>query len=144
MARLARGSWGLEANVLRTAYGALLTSLSGFALVTIGSGAYERGLRSLATQHANVSARRITDISRSARLAALHMSADVRSAHNLSIRQCALKLDRTLRVADCMFQARIRGIQEAQYGAAQRGARWVRPDLSLQERGRAGGEGDSG
>ena len=107
MARLARSSWGLEVGVLRTAHTALLTSMVRYALVTVGSGAYEAHLQRLETQHANISARRITGISRSARLMTLHMCADVRLVRNLYTRQCALLLDRALRASSCSLQTRM-------------------------------------
>ena len=97
MARLAHSTWGLEVGVLRATHAALLVSLSGYGLVVYGSGAYEVGLKRLEVQLANVSARRITGIGRSARLAALHMTADVLSVRNQYLKVCALTLDRALR-----------------------------------------------
>ena len=117
MARLARSSWGLEVGVLRTTHTALLTSMTRYALVTIGSGAYEKQFRHLETQHTNISARRITGISRSARLMTLHMCADIRSVANLYIRQCALMLDRVLRAANCSIQTRMGMEMEREYCA---------------------------
>ena len=49
------------------------------------------------------------------------MCADVESVRNLFIRQRALVLDRARRVEDCMFQARIRGVTELEYGATRDG-----------------------
>ena len=43
-ARLARSAWGLETGVLRSTDAAFLTSLSGYGLATVGSGAYETKL----------------------------------------------------------------------------------------------------
>ena len=88
MARLARSTWGLEAGVLRATHSVLLTGLTRYALVTYGSGAYDVDMRRLETLHANIAARRITGISRSARLATLRMAAGVQSVRNLNICQC--------------------------------------------------------
>ena len=133
MARLARSSWGLEIGVLRTAHTTLLTSLSRYALTTIGSCAYESGLRSLETQHTTVSARRIAGVGHSARIAALHMCTDVKSTHNLYIPQCALMLDRALRTGDCMFQTQMRNLLEEQYQVAHWEPKWVQVGLPPQK-----------
>ena len=62
--RLVRSTWALEPGVLRKTHLALLTSLTNIGLVIYRSGAYEKTLRRLRTLHANVTARRITGISR--------------------------------------------------------------------------------
>ena len=66
-------------------------------------------LRRLETHHTNVSARRVSGMGRAARLMTPHMVADVRSARNLYIRQCALMLDRAKRAANCSSQVRVVG-----------------------------------
>ena len=75
VARLARSTWGLWVRVLRATHSALLTNLSSYGLVVVGSGAYEVGWRRLNVQLANVSARRIVGIGQSAQLTALHIAA---------------------------------------------------------------------
>ena len=84
-------------GVLKATHAALLTSLSGYGLATVGSGVYDGGLRSLEMQLANNSARRLVGIGRSAILAALHMTAGVLSAHNQYLKACALLLSRAPR-----------------------------------------------
>ena len=81
----------------RSTHAAQLTSLARYGLVAYGSGAYEVNLGRLETLRANVSARRITGISRSARSPTLHMTAGVTSVRNLHVQTCALLLGRGLR-----------------------------------------------
>ena len=78
-ARLAGITWGLGTGALEATRSALLVSLSGYALAAVGSGARGEGLRSLEVKLANISARRIVGAGRSARPAALHMTAGVLS-----------------------------------------------------------------
>ena len=118
MARLARSTWGLEVGVLRSTHAALLVSLSGYGLVAVGSGAYERGLHSLEVQLANISARRIVGVGRSARLATLHMTAGVLSAENQYLRACALLLDRVLRAYNSAIQTRLSNWLATEIGIA--------------------------
>ena len=110
MPRLARYSWDPQVGVLRTARAALLTSLLMYAPMTVGSGVYERHREPQEIQRENISAQRITEISRLARSAARHMCPDVRSDRNLNFGQCALFPDRALGAADCTLQARLRRV----------------------------------
>ena len=82
MARLSRCTWGLEAGILRPTNAVLSTSLSTYGLAVVGSGAYGKSFRQLGTAGGHISARRITGISRSARLEALHMTAGGWSEQN--------------------------------------------------------------
>ena len=82
MARLAKSAWGLEAGVLRPTHLALLPSITNYRLGVYSSGAHESVLKKLETLRANVPARRITAIARSARLAAEHMVAGFSSVRN--------------------------------------------------------------
>ena len=59
------------------------------------------GLRRLEVQLANISARRVVGVGRSARLAALHMAAGVISVRNQYIRACAPLFDRALQAYVC-------------------------------------------
>ena len=107
MARLAKSTWCLESRTLRSTRATLFTRLAGYGFVDFASGAYKQNLRHLETQLVNVPARRITGISRSARLAAQHMTAQVPSAHNQYIRACALTLDRALRAYNRNIHTRL-------------------------------------
>ena len=98
MATLAQRRWGLDVGILRSTHAALLTSLMTYGLAATGGLAYESCLDRLETQQTNIAARRITGVSKSARLAILHMVADVLSARNLMIQQCGLAIDRTMRI----------------------------------------------
>ena len=107
MARLARSTWGLEAGLLRSTHAALLTSLMGYGLAVVGSGAYEKDLRRLGTQGANVTARRITGISRSARLEVLHAAAGIWSIHNQYLQHVAMLLARALAADRCSLRDKL-------------------------------------
>ena len=106
-ARPARSSWGPGVGVLRTEHTALLGSIARYALVTVGSGAYNEHPRCLETHHTNIPVRRIVGISRSEGPMTLLMCAGIHSAHSLYIRQCALMLEWALRAADCSPQGRM-------------------------------------
>ena len=82
MARLARSTWGLKAGILRSTSLALLSSLTAYGLGVVGSGAYARAFEKMGTQGVHIAARRITRISRSARLETLHAAAGTWSIHN--------------------------------------------------------------
>ena len=97
MAQLARTSCRLEACLLRITHKAPITSVAGYGLTLVGSFAY-RGLRgSLETQSANIAARRITGVSRAAKLEALLPIADVLPKRNQYIQLCSSVLGRALR-----------------------------------------------
>ena len=113
MATLARQAWSLEVGKLRITHAALLTSLHTNGMVAFGGMVYENIFQRLETQQKNIAARRITEASRSARLAVLHMAADVVSAKNLFIQQCGLAIDRALRIHHSV--------------ASDVTAKWVRP-----------------
>ena len=109
MAQLARSLWGLEAGILRSTHAAVITSLVRFGLVVTRSYAYEALIRRLETQDANVAARRTTGVSRAARLEVLRSVADILSARNLYVQQCALLVGRALRAHACLLQDVARG-----------------------------------
>ena len=97
MAFLAQRRWGLEVGTLSSAHSALLTSLVTYGLAAMGGTMYEGIMERLEVQQTNIAARRITGVSRSARLATLHMVAGVISARNLYIQQCGIAVDRAVR-----------------------------------------------
>ena len=70
MAQLAKRKWELEVGILRSPHAALITSLISYALVAVGSTAYEGLLGRLEAQTANVAVRRIPGASSAARLGA--------------------------------------------------------------------------
>ena len=107
MSKLARSSWGLETGVLRVTHEALLTSLIRYGMVATGSGAYESDFCLLQTRHANIAARRVLGIGRSARLGTLFATSNALSARNLYLRSCATMLDRCLRATDSSTTKRL-------------------------------------
>ena len=86
VAQLARRTWGLELGLLRGTRSALLPSLARYGLVTFGAFAHQGVINRLETQYANVAARRIAGVSRSAHLEVLHPVAGVTSVRNLLLR----------------------------------------------------------
>ena len=88
LARVAGSSWGLEAGAIRQTHDSLLVSLLRYGLILMGSGLFECQLASIETKIANVVARRITGVGRSARLMTLHIAADIMPARNLFIVNC--------------------------------------------------------
>ena len=116
MAQLARTSWGLEVGLLRSAHKALITSIAQYGLTLVGNFAYEGSLNRLETQSANVAARRITGVSRAARLAVLRSTADVLSIRNEYVQQCASMLDRALRAFGSSMRERIAAELADRYG----------------------------
>ena len=65
---------------------------------------YESILDRLEVQQTNISARRITGVARSARLAVLHMVAGIITARNLYTQQCGIAIDRAPRTHDSRIQ----------------------------------------
>ena len=59
MSSVAKTNWGLETGILRATHSALLVSLTRYGLATVGTSAYERGLKRVGTRHANLSVRRV-------------------------------------------------------------------------------------
>ena len=108
-ARVARSTWGLEAGGLRMPHVTLPTSIAKYGPVIYGSGVHETALRILETLHANVTARRVTEISRSARMAVLYMAAGVKSTPNQYLCRCVAALGRFLRISRCSLQRRMSG-----------------------------------
>ena len=82
MARLARSTWGLETGLFRATHSTLLTSLMRYGMRVVDSGAREKASGEMGARSINVSARRITGISRSARLEVLFMAAGSWSVQN--------------------------------------------------------------
>ena len=76
MARLARCNWGLDAGITRSTSKALIFSLCRYGLTVFGAGLHHADFARLDTRIANIAARRILGVSRSARLAILHASAE--------------------------------------------------------------------
>ena len=128
MATLAQRRWGLEASILRSTHAALLTSLMTYGLVATGGTAYERCMERLETQQANIAARKITGASKSARLAVLHMTADVLSARNLFIQQCGLSIDRALRIHSSTTQDEMQGWLDELYTISDWTTAWRKLD----------------
>ena len=129
--------------MLRTTNSALFSSLTRFGLPVYGSGAYEAHLDRMETQHANVSAGRITGIGRSARLVTLRMTAGALSVRNQYIQACALLLDRSLRAYDSTIQTRLLRWTRRMYSVSE----WHPPPTIVQPehdapsfRGLRGGE----
>ena len=79
----------------------------------------------------DVSARRITSIGRSARLAALHVTAGVSSVKNQYLRSCALLLGRALRAYKSTVRARLR----AWLTVALRVPDWAPPAVRVELEG---------
>ena len=104
MATLAQKEWGLEVGILRSAHSARLTSMATYGLAATGGTMYEGMFDRLEVQQANVSARKITGAARSARLAVLHIVADIITARNLFIQQCGIAIDRALRPHNSQIQ----------------------------------------
>ena len=92
MERLARSTWELEAGLLRSAHAMLLARLTSYSLAVVGSSAYGREIESLGALGINISARRITGISHSARLGTLHMAAGSRSVQYRYLQRLAMRL----------------------------------------------------
>ena len=114
--KVAGTRWGLEVGVLRSAHAALLTSLITYGLAAMGGMAYESCLHRLETQQTNIAARRVVGVSRSARLAVLHMVADVMSARKLFIQQSALAIDRALRTRNSAIKTEATRWASSLYG----------------------------
>ena len=106
MARLSRSTWGLEAGLLRSTHAALLTGLMTYGYAVAGPGAYDKVFERLDTQGANVTARRITGISRSARLETLHLAAALWSATNQYLQHVAKLMTRALSATECTLATR--------------------------------------
>ena len=128
MATLAKREWGLEVNILRSAHATLLTSLMTYGMAATGGTAYEKCLDRLETLVTNINARRITGASRSARLAVLHMVADVTSARNLFLQQSALFIDRAMRIRNCEIRDEIANWTESLYNVRDWTTAWRHPN----------------
>ena len=107
MAILSRCTWVLEAGSLRFTHSALLTSLITYGFVVMGAGAYVEGFLRLGTGAASVTARRITGISRSARLHGLRVAAGVWSVRNLYLQRVAMALQWVLVATERPFSDRL-------------------------------------
>ena len=107
LARLSRSNWGLETGVLRSTHSALLVSLAGCGLVTVGSSMYEGGFRQRDTRRINIAARLVVELGVSARIEALFSAADFLTPANSYLRSCAVQLDRALRAHNCSLQRRM-------------------------------------
>ena len=119
MARLVRTKWELEECVLRPTHVAILTSLVTYGRVTICSPAYLRGFRRLGTLDNNMSARRITGASRSARLQVLHAAVGIRSGGNLYLQLAARFLARVLSAVVCLLTTRNANTLAQEYKALE-------------------------
>ena len=95
---------GLEAGILRSAHSALLTSLVTYGLAATGGTMYESILDRLGAQQTNITARRITGVARSARLAVLHMVAGIVTARDLYIQQRGIAINRASRTHGSRIQ----------------------------------------
>ena len=105
----ARSILGLEAGILRTAHAALLTHLATYGLTVGRYGAYEAEFACVGTLGTNVSARRITGISRSARLEMLHMAEGIWSFRNRYLQNIAMLLAPALAAMECTLTTRLGG-----------------------------------
>ena len=116
MSKLARCSWGIETGVPRVSQEALLASLSRYGLAVVGSGAYEKDLCFMEARHANIAARRILGVGRSARIGTMMAIAGTQSVHNLYIKSCAAMLDRCLRAINSSIGERMSRWSGEQFG----------------------------
>ena len=124
MASLAQRKWGLEVGILRSAHSALLTSLVTYGLAATGGSMYESALGRLEAQQTNISARRITGVSRTARLAILHMVAGITTARNLYIQQCGIAIDRAVRTHNSRIKSATEEWLRRLYGTGEWGPAW--------------------
>ena len=141
MAQLARSKWGLDTGILRSARGALLTSLILYGLVVICSYTYEGLLRRMDTMCANVAARRIVGVSRTARLEVLHPVAGAQSSKNLHVQQRAKLLGRTLRARNSTVRDRTEQYLNTQFSMRGWEKAWREIPLQGQLVARAGMRG---
>ena len=119
MVRLAQSFWGLEAGLLWSTHAALLTTLVSYGLAVVGSGAYARELGRTGTLDVNVSTRRITGISRYARLETIHMTAGLWSIHNLYRQHVSWLLVRILSAMECSITVRLGDWLRSAYGVSE-------------------------
>ena len=127
--RLSGIAWGLETNVLRMTSNSLITSLLTYGLAVTGSMAYEQLLSKVDAAIINVTARKILGVGASARIPALHLTAGVKSIHNLYLQHCAELLDSSLRVTNGTIQKRMRLWVDGIYGTKQ----WIPSIIRLDD-----------
>ena len=118
MGQLARTSWGFEVGIHRSTHKVLITSLAGYGLSAVGSFLCEALISRLEAQSANVAARRISGVSRAARLEVRHPAADILSARNQYVQQGASLLDRWLRAHGSSIKAEMERYLCARFGVA--------------------------
>ena len=95
--------------MLRATRNALLVSLAGYGLASVGPGTYERDIGPLGVGHSYVAARRIVGLGMSACWGALFVTADTLDTRNLFLQFCAATMVRRLRRAmsfwpNCIFE----------------------------------------
>ena len=107
MARLARCNWGRDMGITRSARKALIFSLCKYGLTVFGGGLYHVDFAKLDTLVANIAARIITRVSRTARPAILRATAGAFTISNVFAKQCAFMLDRTQRAVGSSIRGRM-------------------------------------
>ena len=98
MAQLGTRKWCIEAGVLKRTHNALIACLAGYGFVTSASHAFGKLMNLLDAKPANIAARRMTGVHRSARLEVLMPAAALIYTRNLYIQQCGSFFVRALKV----------------------------------------------
>ena len=116
LGKLAGCKWGSVTGLLRSPGEALIVSLLRYRCTIVGSGGYEQDPRKLETCVVNELARRVAEVSRSARIPVLLATAGFLSARNVYVQRCAAVLDLGLRAQNGSLQSRLDGWTQQLYG----------------------------
>ena len=107
LAKVANYHWGLEAGLLHITHNAVIGSILRYALVMTGSAMPPDLIKKMNTQIINIAARRVSGVSRTARIECLHFAINTATFLNLYVKHCAKFMDECVLAQSSQIRKRL-------------------------------------
>ena len=107
LAKVANYRWGLEAGLLHITHNAVIGSILRYALAMTGSVMPPDLVKKMKTQIINIAARKVSGVSRTARIECLHFAINTATFLNLYVKHCARHMDECIRANSSQIRQRL-------------------------------------